>query len=251
MVYPPGQGKSGEQLMQLWREYLEQYAESDGDVHSQIVVASYHAAEIFGSMSVTLDRDGRYRELIDQRIGYFRQGKRQAKGFDESLINATFSLYNHLNTLSHQFAEGQPDATRLIGEVDEQVRIRTQAAGYLERSVAALQAVFPLLSLMTLILDQHESMTSVVRQVEQRFAAASSAATTDWERLINALYRSVEMMQLFAILTDYELRDQVNQIASHFEEEDRTSDVHLKLRNGFCRLFELGHLVATQVDHIV
>lgn len=237
--------------MQLWREYLEQYAESERDVHRQIVVGSYHAAEVFGAMSATLDRDGRYRELIDQRSGHFREGKRRARDFDDCLINATFSLYNHLNTLSHQFAEGQADAEKLIADVDEQVRIRTRAANQFERSVAALQAVFPLLSLMTLILDQQESMTSVVRQVEQRFASASSAATTNWERLINALYRAVEMMQLFAVLTDYELKDQVNQIASHFQEEDQTADVHLKLRNGFCRLFELGHLVTTHLDHLL
>jgi hypothetical protein len=251
MVYPPGQGKSGEHLMQLWRDYLEQYAEGEGDVHRQIVVGSYHAAEIFGALSLLLDREGRYRALIDQRIGCFQDGERRAQDFDDCLINATFSLYNHLNTLSHQFTEGHADAERLIGQIDDQVRIRTQGAGQVERSVAALQAVFPLLSLITLVLNQEQSMTSAIRQVEQRFAAGASAAATKWDHLVNALYRVVEMMQLFAILSDDDLRDQVNQIASHFQEEDHTKDVHFKLRNGFCRLFELGHLVTTSLDELL
>jgi hypothetical protein len=251
MVYPPGQGKSGDYLMQLWRDYLEQYAESEGDVHKQIIVGSYHAAEVFAALSMTLNREGRYRDLIDQRVGYFREGKRRARDFEDCLINATFSLYNNLNTLSHQFTEGHPDAAKLIGEIDDQVRIRAQAAGQVERSAAALQAVFPLLSLMTLVLDQEQAMTSAIRQVEQRFAAGAGVASTNWEHLVNALYRAVEMMQLFAVLSDDGLRDQVNQIASHFQEEDHTSDVYLKLRNGFCRLFELGHLVTTHLDELL
>ncbi len=251
MVYPPGQGRSGEQLMQLWRDYLEQFAESEGDVHKQIVVGSYHAAEVFAALSRTLDREGRYRELIDLRSGYFREGGKHAGDFDDCLINATFSLYNHLNTLSRQFTEGHPDAAGLIADVDRQVHDLTCGEGRLERAAAALQAVFPLLSLMTLTLDEQQAMTSAIRQVEQRFAAGARAATTHTERLINALYRLVEMMQLFAVLSDYELRDQVNQIASRFQEEDLTPDVHLKLRNGFCRLFELGHLVTTHLDEIL
>jgi len=131
------------------------------------------------------------------------------------------------------------------------VRIRTQSAGQVERSAVALQAVFPLLSLLTLVLDQEQSLTSAIRQVEQRFAAGASVASTNWEHLINALYRVVEMMQLLAVLSDDGLRDQVNQIASQFQEEDHTSDVRLKLRNGFCRLFELGHLVTTHLDELL
>ncbi len=248
MVYPPGQGKSGAYLMRLWRDYLELYAESEGDVKQQTIVGSYHAAEVFGSLSVVFDRDGRYRELIDQRMGLFREGKRRAGDFDERLINATFSIYNHLNTLSRQLTGGHAAAAELIDQIDHQVHIRTQTDDLFERSVLALQASFPLLSLITLALSRKDEMTKAVRQVEQRFVSASGAATTSWERLINALYRSVEMMQLFSVLADGDLRNQVDQIASRFQEEDRTDDVYFKMRNGFCRLFELGHLVATHLD---
>ncbi len=47
MIYPPGQGKSGQFLMQLWRDYLEQYADKEGDVEGQTVVAAYSAVEVF------------------------------------------------------------------------------------------------------------------------------------------------------------------------------------------------------------
>ncbi|HYK88532.1 MAG TPA: hypothetical protein VE398_07165, partial [Acidobacteriota bacterium] len=251
MVYPPGQGKSGEHLMQLWRDYLEQFAESEGDVHKQIIVGSYHAVEVFASLSQTLDRDGRYRELINQRINYFREGRRRAAEFEDCLTNGTFSLYNQVNTLSHQFAADHPEAGKLIAEIDDQVRIRTHVADQVERSAAALQAIFPLLSLVTLVLDQDQTMTAAIRQVEQRFAAGSRAALTTWEQVVNALYRVVEMMQLFALLSDHDLRDQVNQIASRFQEEDQETDAPLKLRNGFCRLFELGHLVTTHLDGLL
>ncbi len=237
--------------MKLWRDYLEQYAENEGDVHKQIVIGSYQSAEVFASLSVTLDREGRYRALIDQRIGYFHEGQRRARDFEGCLLNGTFALYNHLNTLSRQFTEGHPGAARLIAEIDDQVRIRTHGAAHPECSAAALQAVFPLLGLMTLVLDQKQSMTPAIRQVEQRFAAGAGASATSKERLINALYRVVEMMQLFAVLSDPELRDQVNQIATRFREEDRSADIHHKLRNGFCRLFELGHLVTTHLDSLL
>jgi len=74
MVYPPGQGKSGDYLMQLWRDYLEQYAESEGDVNRQIIIGSYHAVEVFASLSMTFDREGRYRELIDRGLGISTKG---------------------------------------------------------------------------------------------------------------------------------------------------------------------------------
>jgi DNA repair exonuclease SbcCD ATPase subunit len=251
MVYPPGQGKSGEYLMRLWRRYLEQLAEREGDVNAQIVAGSYHAAEVIGSLSMSLDRDERYRPLILERMKHFREASQRAEDFSDCLVNATFALYNHMNTLCHQFSAGNASAESLIQRVDEQVHERVQQASQLERATAALRATFPLLSLMTLILGEGTTAVAAIRQVEARFAAASSRATADWEHMLNALYRLVEMMQILVTLSDAELIDQAQQIAAVFAEEDQAANLQLKLRNGFCRLFELGHLLATHLDAII
>jgi len=237
--------------MEQWRRYLEQFAEREGDVEAQTVIGSYHAAEVFGFLSLSLDRDQRFRTLISERLEYFREGTRRASVFDETLITACFTLYNHMNTLCHQFAHGNVSAEDLIHGVDEQVHVRVRQANPVERSAAALRAAFPLLSLMTLFLREGPQAAAAIRKVEARFAAGSARAGTDWEHLLNALYRLVEMMQLFVTLSDVELKDQVQQIAARFEEEDQTTDLKLKLRNGFCRLFELGHLLTTHLDEII
>jgi hypothetical protein len=189
--------------------------------------------------------------LIDKRDSYFHEGSRRADNFIDCLITATFSIYNSLNTLSHQFTEGNAQASALISSVDEHVHRGVEAGGGAERPAAAMRSCFPLLSLLTITLDQDQVMTSAIRAVEQRFAAGAQKASSDWDHLLNALYRSVEMMQIMALLTDPDLRDQINQIASRFKEEDQAKEVRLKLRNGFCRLFELGHLLTTHVDAIV
>jgi hypothetical protein len=251
MIYPPGQGKSGPHLMQLWRDCLEQYADKEGDVEGQTVVAAYHSVEIFTAFSRALDGEDRYKELINQRLSIFHEGIAHAVDFHDCLINATFSIYNNLNTLSHQFAEENAEATTLIGKVDEQVHLSTEYAEPVQRSAAALRACFPLLGLMTIALDQDQVMTDTIRRVEQRFSAGARAAASDWEHLVNALYRIVEMIQVLALLTDPDLRDQINQIATQFKEEDQTKELRLKLRNGFCRLFELGHLLVAHVDEMI
>jgi len=248
MVYPPGQGKSGEHLMQLWRAYLEQYADSEGDVEGQIVVGAYFAVELFVALSRTLDKNARYKGTIDQHLSLFNEGKKRAADFPDHLQNATFSLYNSLNTLAHQFTEENNQASALIGRVDEQVHLSTESGSQVERSAAALRACFPLLSLLSITLDEDGLMTGAIRQIEQRFAAGAAAASSGWEHVLNALYRIVEMVQIFALLTDAELKDQINQIASRFKDEDQSKELSLKLRNGFCRLFELGHLLVTDVD---
>ena len=248
MVYPPGQGKLGQLLMQLWRDYLEQYADKEGDVEGQTVVAAYHSVEILTALSRILDGEDRYGELIDQRLAYFHEGTRRAAHFPDCLLNAAYSIYNNLNTLSHQLTEGNSEASALIGKVDEQVHLSTELGDPVQLSAAALRACFPLLGLMTIALDQDQVMTDTIRQVEKRFAAGAQAAASDWEHLLNALYRVVEMIQIFALLTDPDLRDQINQIATRFKEEDRVKELQLKLRNGFCRMFELGHLLATHID---
>jgi len=251
MIYPPGQGRSGSFLMQLWRDYLEQYADKEGDIEGQTIVAAYQAVEVLTSLSRTLDRDERYKDLIDQRLSFFREGIKRAVDFRDCLINATFSIYNTLNTLSHQIAEGNAEADTLIRKVDEQVHLSADSGEPVEQSAAALRACFPLFGLITIALDQDRVLTPAIRRVEQRFAAGAAAASSNWERLINALYRVVEMTQIFALLTDPELRDQINQIADRFQEEDQAKELPLKLRNGFCRLFELGHLLITDVDAMV
>lgn len=251
MAYPPGQGKSGERLMQLWRDYLEQYADSDGDAEGQTIAAAYHAVETLTALARTLDRDHRYKELIDQRTAFFREGSRRAGNFIDRLVNATFSLYNSLNTLSHQFTEGNAQASSLIGKIDEQVHQNVEEGSEVERPAAALRSCFPLLSLLTITLDEDRRKTQAIRQVEQRFAAGAKAAASDWEHLLNALYRMVEMLQIMAWVTDPELRDQIGQIASRFKEEDQARELPLKLRNGFCRFFELAHLLTTHVDAIL
>lgn len=251
MVYPPGQGKSGEYLMRLWRSYLEEFAEREGDVGSQVVVASYHAAELFGFLSLSLDRDQRLRDLIDTRLEHFRQGRQKAEGFDDCLVNATFAIYNHMNTLCRQFVSGNVSAERLICSVDAYVHDQVREALQMERSATAMRAAFPLLSLITLVLGEATPAIDAIRQVEERFAAASARAGTAPEHLLNALYRMVEMMQLLVLLSDAELKDQVQQIAAVFKDEDQTPDLQLKLRNGFCRLFELGHLLITHLDAII
>jgi hypothetical protein len=251
MVYPPGQGKSGPYLMQLWRKYLEQYAGNDGKVEDQIVIGSFYSAEAFGFLSLTLDREGKFKDLIEQRIRYFAEGSKRARIFGDHLVNATFGIYNHLNTLCRQFGSGSPPALDLIEKIDEQVHHRIESADQIESAAAAIRAAFPLLSLMTLVLDRGESLTPAIRQVEQRFSAGASKSKSNWEHLLNSLYRMVEMMQLFVVLSDADLRSQVDQIAARFEEEDQPADPRLKLRNGFCRLFELTHLLTTHLDEIL
>ncbi len=251
MVYPPGQGKSGPHLMHLWRQYLEQYAEHEGRIEEQIVVGSYHATEVFGSLASTLDREGKLRDLIDERMRYFREGARRAEVFNDHLVNASFGIYNNLNTLGRQFLGASPVAAALIKQIEEQVGAKTKSGGPVECAAAALNAAFPLLSMMTLMIDRGGSITTAIRHVEQRFASGSTQAASDWARLLNALYRLVEMMQLLVVLSDSELRGQVDQIASRFQEDDQTADMRLRLRNGFCRLFELAHLLTTHLDEIL
>ena len=247
----PGQGGSGPYLMQLWRNYLEQYADSEGDVEKQTIVAAYHTVDVLTAISSILDRDDRYRPLIDRRRTIFTEGKTYAVHFPDCLLNASFSIYNSLNTLSRQLTEGNTDAAQLISTVDDQVRSTIDSARSTGRSVAALNGCFPLLGLITIALDEYELMTDTIRQVEHRFAAGAKAAVSATDHLLNALYRMVEMVQIFALLTDADLRDQIDQIASRFKEEDQVKDLSLKTRNGFCRLFELSHLLANQVDALI
>jgi hypothetical protein len=178
----------------------------------------------------------------------FREASKCADNFLDCVINATFSIYNNLNTLSHQLTEGNAEAATLIQKVDEQVHKSAEAEDPVGRGAAALRACFPLLGLLSIALDTDQAMIAVIKQVEQRFAAGAQAASSSWVHLVNALYRLVEMMQVFALLTDPDLKDQINQIATRFKEEDQAKDLRLKLHNGFCRFFELGHLLASQVD---
>ena len=235
-------------LIRVWRNYLEQFADHEGDVKRQIIVAAHHGAEIFGLLCRTLDRSGRYRALIDERTAGFEMSSGSTEDFEDSLLVATFTLYNHFNTLSHQFTAGNPQAEDLIAALDEQVKATAQSPGQIERSGAALRACFPLLSLVTLAADQSQSATASIRKVEQRFAAGAARAVTPWEHLVNGLYRIVEMMQIFAIVSDTGLAGEVQRIATQFQEEDETSDYYLKVRNGFGRLFELGHLLTTRLE---
>jgi hypothetical protein len=251
MTRTQGREQSREYLMTLWRRYMEQSANNEGDVEAQIVVAAYHAAEVLGFLSATLDREGRLRALIDERLAQFGEGSRRAEGFGNCLVNATFSLYNHLNTLSHQFAKGSASAGNLIREVDDRVRAQIQQAGQIERSAFALRAAFPLLGLITLVLGAGTNLIPAIRKVEERFAAGTNRAGTEWEHLLNALYRLVEMMQLFVALSDAGLQDQVQHIAASFKDEDSVLDLHLKLRNGFSRFFELGYLLTSHVSQTI
>ncbi len=237
-------------LMELWRRYLEQYADHEGSVEEQVVVASYHAAEVLGQLASILDRKGKYAQLIKQRTGFFRQGSEQAELFGDCLVTGTFTIYNHLNTLAHEFLTGNTAGEDLIREVDRQVHARVEVAGQVERSAVALNAAFPLLSLVTISLDPEGTATDAIRQVERRFIGAAAQTKCAHDRLINGLYRLVEMMQLFVALSDSALHRRAMQIATRFEEEDQTRDPLLKLRNGFCRLFELTHLVTTHLSGV-
>ena len=98
MVYPPGQGKSGQRLMQLWREYLEKYADSEGKPENQTVIGAYQAGEVLIAFSQTMDGEQRYKQVIDERLYYFREGSKQAKNFKDCILNAAFSIYNSFNT---------------------------------------------------------------------------------------------------------------------------------------------------------
>ena len=236
--------------MALWRDYLEGYAEREGDVEGQTVVAAYKAVEALNVLCRILDRNGRYKDLIDQRLYYFQEAARRAEDFVDCLITATFSIYNCLNTLSHQFSEGNLSASELISKIDEQVHLSVLEGKQIERPAAAMRSCFPLTALLTITLDQNQLMTDAIRQVEQRFAAGTRRASSGWEHLLNALYRTVEMLQLAALLTDAGLKDQIYQIAARFQEEDQPKELRLKLRNGFCRLFELTHLIAVRVNAI-
>lgn len=251
MTHPPEQGNSENYLTQLRSNYLRQYSATEGDIEAQIIVAAYNSVHVLTALSKILDRDSRYRELIDQRSLVFTEAGKQARIYSDCLLSAAFSIYNALNTLCHQLTEGNDQAALLIRKIDEQVHQSIESNEALARPAAAMRACFPLLGLITIASDEHQVMTDAIRHVEQRFSAAAKVAKSDLDHLVNALYRLVEMFQIFALLTDAELKDQIDQIASTFKAEDRTKDLHSKIRNGFCRLFELGHLLASQVDLLI
>ena len=89
--------------------------------------------------------------------------------------------------------------------------------------------------------------TASIRKVERARGRSGPGCDTPGD-LVNGLYRIVEMMQIFAIVSDTGLADEVQRIATQFQEEDETSDYYLKVRNGFGRLFELGHLLTTRLE---
>ena len=248
MIYPPGEGKSGKYLMRVWRDYLEAYADGEGNVENQVLAGADGTVEILSAFSRTLDAEDVYRELIDQRCAIFEEGKRRAQAFEDRLLNAAFSIYNCLNTLAHQFSKGRPQAAAMIRTVDEQTHLSVKDGTQIDRSAAAMRASSALLGLLTIAADENQEMTEIIQKLEQRFAEAARLCASDWDHLLNALYRSVEMMQVFALLTDPELEDQIAQTASRFQEEDRQKEILMKIRNGFCRFFELGHLLVTHVD---
>jgi hypothetical protein len=250
MPYSPEQENSENDLMELWRKYLESYANREGDVEGQIVAGAYSTVEILSFLSRTLDGEGRYRGLIDQRTALFREGSRNAGAFEDCLINATFSIYNCLNTLAHQLSGKNQQASAMLRSVDEQAHLGIESGTQVVRSAAAMRAGFALAGLITIALDEQGKMTPTIRQLEQRFASGARAAASGWDHLLNALYRIVELMQIIVLLTAPELKDRIAQIASRFQEEDRTKDRLLKLRNGFCRFFDLGHLLGTHLDSI-
>ncbi len=250
MVYPPGQGKSGPRLMELWRQYLEQYAENEGNPEEQALVGAYHASALLGTLARILDRDDEHADEIDRKEAEFDESSRQTLTFESRVLHATHSIYSQLNIIGRQFTGGNFEAANLIRQIEDRVEPADHAAGPVERSASALRASFALVGLMTLAVDQIGTATDAIRQVEQRFASAANAATSDWEQLLNALYRTVEMMQLLVSLTDAELENQALQIASRFQEEDKTTLLSKKVRNGFCRLFELGHLLASDLDEV-
>ena len=251
MINQPEQGKSASYLAQLRQNYLKQYSATEGDVEAQIIVAAYNSVHVLTELSKILDRDSRYRELIDQRSLVFKEAGKQARIYSDCLLSAAFSIYNALNTVCHQLTEGNDQAASLIRNIDEQVHQSVDSNEALARPAAAMRACFPLLGLITIASDEHQAMTDAIRHVEQRFSAAAKAAKSDLDHLVNALYRLVEMFQIFALLTDADLKDQIDQIASIFKAEDQTKDLHFKIRNGFCRIFELGHLLASQVDLLI
>lgn len=237
--------------MDLWCRYLEEYAEKDGCVEEQILVGCCHSAEILGWLAHTLDRTGRLTSMIEAREKAFKQGAEKSEVFGEHLANGAFGIYGHLQSLALLFVSGSGEAQHLIREVNAQLRRQMQEGDTLGAAAAAMRASFPLVSLMTMAVDRGGLLTSSIRQVEQRYREGAERAESDWDQLLNALYRIVEMMQMLVVISDAELRVQVEQIAARFEEEDHCKDRKSKMRNGFCRLFELGHLLTTHLDDIL
>jgi len=251
MRVPQSHEESGEDLLRLWRQYLQDYAEAEGNLEQQIIDGAYRSAEVLAVLSRKMDRNGRWAGVINQRNGYFEEGGRRAQVFEDRLITATFTLYNHFNTLAHEFTEENVEAGNLISQIDAGVQERMEGAAPVERCAAAMEASFPLLVLMTLALDPMEEMTGAVRELEVRFSSSLGRTSSPSERLVNALYRVVEILQLFTVASESELRDPAGEIAARFQEEDRSPELGHKLRNGFCRLFELSHLAATQLNNVL
>ncbi len=245
MTDPTGRGPSGGSLEALGRAYLEAYAKREGDVRGQILLGADGAAGVLSILARTLGGAPACGDLVDERIGRLEQGRRGARSFEDRLANASCAIYNSLDALGRLYAEGNEPAADLIRNAGSQARAGGTAAA---RSAAAMRAAFALLGLVTIAADDRQSMTGTIRKLERRFADADLACASDWDHLLNALYRSVEMMQLFALVTGPELAGRIAPVAARFQQEDGQGAILLKMRNGFCRLFELGHLLAAHAD---
>jgi hypothetical protein len=250
MTYPPGQGKSGSYLMALWRQYLERCAESADHPHGLALAGAYHASAIFAFL---LQRLSCGPDPAPGVIGGIRlpDYNLRADKLDEHLADASIRLYANVSALGEKFAAGNPDAQSLIQQIRAEAQERLKSESMIEKAGLALRASFPILSLVTLVIDEKGSAGDVIRLVENRFLSGAEKAVSTHEQIWNALYRMVEMMQILVTLSDAELKNQVQQITARFEEEDQAGDPLKKVGNGFCRLFELGHLLTTHLDEIL
>jgi hypothetical protein len=171
--------------------------------------------------------------------------------FEEHLAGASIRLYASVCALGKKFAAGNAEALGLIQQIEEEAQGRLESDSMIEKAALALRASFPILSLMTIVIDQKRSASAVIQQLENRFVSGAEKAGNPYEQALNAVYRMVEMMQIFVTLSDAELKDQVQQITALFQEEDQAEEPLNKMGNGFCRLFELGHLLTTHLDEVL
>jgi hypothetical protein len=244
-------GEHKAQLEKILADHNTEITSARTDIIRLTANASLNTIRVLGILAQQLDTSQQTRALVQGKSEQSIKTVQQEEQGANRIVIASQEMMDLLVIIGKSFAGRNDSALAFLDRLHRDALKRNTATEFPATNVMnAATSCFHLLTFVATSADAQRGkrFAALISTIQQRYRDSNKLAETDFQKAINTVYQTFELMCMFGAILDSRMNDKCYELEQSLMEGNNRSDPQIQLLNGYSRLFEATYLTALALD---
>lgn len=200
-------------------------AAGDGEEIDRLILATYNCSRTLTTIVRTMDRNDLYADDIREEERRFAREDSTRAGKSGKILNGMLGVYSTYALISRMRFSGDPAHLAALEAIEKRV-VATMRPDIpaIEALAAMANGVYHMSRDLVWSFSGDSSLAEGFDVIDENFRNGEQAAESDEDRFLNAIYRSFEVCQLWALLLNPAQRQEISTLSRDMFTEVKKAD---------------------------